>query len=294
MTETEPTSDWAQVTVLLVTFNSALVIDDCLTSLSLAPNIIVVDNASTDETCDIITNQFPRVTLVRNSINKGFGAGVNLGMAKVETTFAFYFSPDAVLMENAMEILVKTALQNPEAALIGPLLQSPNGEIELYVMGPSETQHSRISQLPDGPFCTWFIMGGFFLTPMSIWRKIGGFDERIFLYSEDMDLSLRIAKHGYGILIDPNARVVHAGGQSSRMTWSVRWRKDWHQSWSRLYIAAKHDLSDRVRFEARDIIQKHFLRALLYILLLRPDRVRGNLAKACGALAFLIGRKSSK
>ena len=140
MTETEPTSDLAQVTVLLVTFNSALVIDDCLNSLSSAPNIIVVDNASTDETCDIITNRFPQVNLVRNSINKGFSAGVNLGMAKVETTFALYFSPDAVLMENAMEILVKTALQNPEAALIGPLLQSPNSRPERFSVFRGQSQ----------------------------------------------------------------------------------------------------------------------------------------------------------
>jgi len=293
MTETDSASASTQVTLVLVTYNSALVIDDCLSSLSAAPNIIVVDNASTDNTCEIITNQFPQVNLVRNSVNKGFGAGVNQGMAKVKTTFAFYFSPDAILMDNAMEILVNTALGNPKAALIGPLMQRPNGEIELYVMGPSESRHSPISRLPDGPFCTWFIMGGFFLTPISIWREIGGFDERIFLYSEDMDLSLRMTQQGYGMLIDPAARVVHAGGQSSRMTWSVRWRKDWHQTWSRLYVAAKHGLSDRVRCEARDIVQKHFFRALLYLFLLRPDRVRGNLAKACGALAFLASRKGS-
>jgi GT2 family glycosyltransferase len=294
MTETDSASAWAQITVVLVTYNSALVIDDCLRSLSAAQNIIVVDNASTDDTCEIITNRFSQVNLLRNSVNKGFGAGVNQGMAEVKTTFALYFSPDAVLMNNAMEILVNTALENPKAGLIGPLLQRPNGETELYVMGPTEIRHSPISCIPDGPFCTWFIMGGVFLTPMSIWREIGGFDEGIFLYSEDTDLSLRITKHGYGMLIAPAARVVHAGGQSSRMTWSVRWRKDWHQIWSSLYVASKHGLSDRVRCEARDIVQKHFFRALLYLFLLRPDRVRGNLAKACGALAFLTGRKGSE
>ena len=278
--------------MVLVTYNSTLVIEDCLTSLSKAPNIIVVDNASTDDTCEIIANRFPRVHVVRNSFNNGFGAGVNQGMAKVRTTFAFYFSPDAILMDNAIEILVNTALRSPNYALIGPLLQRPNEEIELYVMGPNEICHAPISHFPSGPFSTWFIMGGFFLTPMSIWRKIGGFDERIFLYSEDMDLSLRTRKHGYGILIDPAARVIHSSGQSSRLTWSVRWRKDWHQTWSRLYVTAKHGLNDNVRYEAWGIVQKHFLMALLYLFLIRPDRVRGNLAKACGALKFLKSRKS--
>ncbi len=293
MSETHSVSVWPQVTVVLVTHNSALVIDDCLSSLSAAQNMIVVDNASSDDTCEIISSRYPQVNLLRNSVNKGFGAGVNQGMAKVRTKFAFYFSPDAILMENSMEILVNTALENPQAALIGPLLQRPNGDIELYVMGPSEIRHSPISHVPDGPFCTWFIMGGFFLTSMSIWREIGGFDERIFLYSEDMDLSLRSTKHGFGILIDPAARVTHAGGQSSRVTWSIRWRKDWHQTWSHFYVAQKHGLTDRVRYEARDVARKHFWRALLYFLLLRPDRVRGNLAKAFGALAFLSGKKGS-
>lgn len=294
MTETFSASVWTQVTVVLVTYNSALVIDDCLSSLSAAQNMIVVDNASSDDTCEIIASRYPQVNLLRNSVNKGFGAGVNQGMAKVRTKFAFYFSPDSILLENSMEVLVNTALGNPKAALIGPLLQRPNGDIELYVMGPSEIRHSPISQVPDGPFCTWFVMGGFFLTPTSIWHEIGGFDERIFLYSEDMDLSLRATKRGFGMLIDPTARVIHAGGQSSRVTWSVRWRKDWHQTWSHLYVSKKHGLTARVRYEARDLVQKHSWRALLYLLLLRPDRVRGNLAKALGALAFLSGEEGSR
>ena len=209
-------------------------------------------------------------------------------MVEVKTAYGFCFSPDAVLVDDAMEQLVSTANSNPNAAMLGPFLQNTKGEQDLYVMGPGEITHSPLPRKPDGNFCTWFVMGGFFLNRISAWHEIGGFDEQIFLYNEDVDLCLRATKAGRCLMVVPDAVVVHAGGQSSAVTWRVRWRKDWHQTWSRLYLMTKHGDPAEARRSAREIFLKQGLKTLLYGLLLRPDRVRGNCAKA--AATFLLGR----
>lgn len=285
---------WDSVSVVIVTYNSSRVIGDCLKSVAPAKQVIVVDNASTDTTCDEILRVLPSARIIRNKTNKGFGTAVNQGMAVVETEFGFYFSPDAVLGDDAMPVLIAAARRNPGAAMLGPYLRRPDGQQELYVMGPGEIYHTEMQAKPAGDFCTWFVMGGFFLCRIAAWRRIGGFDERIFLYVEDVDLSLRTIQAGYSLVIVPGAEVIHAGGQSSTVNWVVKWRKDWHQTWSRLYHEAKHGNAQQARAEARRIAWRHAAKTVLYALFLRPDRVRGNCAKACGAWAFLCGKPAQR
>jgi len=287
-----PNYPWNLVSVVIVTYNSSAVIRECLQSVGAAAEVIVVDNASTDSTCDEIARVLPAARIIRNQQNRGFGAAVNQGMAAVETKFGFYFSPDAVLCDGAMEKLVAAADQNPNGGLFGPHLRRPDGTQELYVMGPGEIHHSPMTEMPAGDFCSWFVMGGFFLCPMSAWHRIGGFDERIFLYVEDVDLSLRATQAGFSLVIVPDADVIHAGGQSSTVNWRIKWRKDWHQTWSRLYLEAKHGDPNQAKRDARQTVIRHFWKTVIYTLLLRPDRVRGNFAKSNAAWAFLRGKPS--
>ena len=283
---------WQRVTVVIVTHNSSKVIAQCLYSVSEAQEVIVVDNASTDLTCEEIRKIMPNAEIIENLDNRGFGSGVNQGLEKVKTEFGFCFSPDAILADGAMSDLIVAADKNPGTALFGPSIKRTDGNPEIYVMGPRELCHKKMDTIPAGQFCTWFIMGGFFLCRMSAWRHVGGFDKQIFLYVEDVDLSIRMVQANFSLMIVPEAEVIHFGGQSSKISWSVKWRKDWHQTWSRLYVIAKHGGMKEAKQDAICIFRQKTCKALLYALLLRPDRVRGNCAKALGALAFLRNRPS--
>ena len=278
---------WNRVTVVIVTYNSAAVIGTSLNSVASAKEIIVVDNASTDSTCETVTKTMPRVKIIRNSINRGFGAAVNQGLAIAKTEFGFCFSPDAILTDGAMECLCSAADQNPGSAMFGPFLKRPDGNQEMYVMGPYEFRHSKMLSRPEGQFCTWFVMGGVFLYRMAAWKNVGGFDERIFLYGEDVDLSIRTTQAGFSLMVVPEASVIHIGGGSSRPGWSVKWQKDWHQTWSRLYVMAKHEDPGRAKREAINTLVMHLWKTLIYLVILRPDRVRGNFAKVSGAWTFI-------
>ena len=282
------------MTAVIVTYNSSRVIEVCLAALTSTVPVIIVDNASADDTLARVRRVRPDAHIIANVANMGLGFAVNQGFMAVKTDFALYMGPDGILLSDALDLLVATAKADEKAALITPLLRNPaNGKAELYMMGPGEMRHVQAENVPDGPFCTWFVIGAVFLYRMSAWREVGGFDENIFLFSEDLDLAIRTRQAGYALQVVPAAMALHLSGKSASPSRRVQAIKDWHMTWSHFYIMAKHGDLDAAKAEARSYVRKFGLKALLYVLLLRPKKVRGNLAKAQAAYAFLTGKPSS-
>lgn len=283
---------WKEVTVVVVAYNSAAVIGECLRSLSRAARVIVVDNASTDDTREAARAALPSVEIIENPLNMGYGTANNIGFERSRTPYTLLLNPDAVVEDGTLEKLAAAGKEYPEAAVLAPLLIGPEGELELYVMGFGETTHRRQETPPDGDMCTGFIMGAAMLWRMDAWRRLGGFDEAIFLYGEDTDLALRATAAGDSMILVPDARVRHLGGQSEPPSRQARWRKAWHMTWGSLYVMAKHGREREAGNKAWGMIRRHGLKALFYFLVFRPKRFLGNLARAHAAGAFLKGRPS--
>lgn len=286
------TDPWCDITVVIVTYNSAHVINPCLESLRGTRHVVVVDNASDDDIASVVRRVLPHADFIRNPRNVGFGTAVNQGIARATTPFALLLSPDTILSAAAIARLHAAAAAYPDAGMIVPYLENNQGAVELSWMGPFEHNHRPVPVPPEHPFCTWFVMAAVVLFPLSAWRRIGGFDEAIFLYGEDVDLCLRTTKAGHSLIVVPDARAIHLGGQSSRVTWQSRWRRDWHMTWGHLYLERKHGNIGRAVREARALAVRHGLKTALYVALLNPKRVIGNLAKAAAAIAFLRGGKA--
>lgn len=279
----------ADITAVVVTYNSAAIIGDCLAALPPIP-CVIVDNASDDDTCAIVARARPDATVVRKTANVGFGRAVNEGFAATKTAYALLLNPDAFCPPESLVGLRRAADAYPDAGLIAPLVLDVREAPALPVMGPGEHNHRPADFAPEGPFCTWFVTAAAWLCPMAAWRAVGGFDPAIFMYSEDVDLCLRMTAARRAMIVAPEARVRHLGGRSSRLTWRTRWRKDWHMTWGHLYLGAKWGDAAVTRAQAWRLVGRHGLKALLYVLLARPRRVLGNLARAHAAAAFLRGR----
>ena len=277
------------LTIVVVTFNSAVVIRKCLSSIISAVPVIVVDNGSTDDTIKEIQQVRPDAKIIKNGLNMGYGIANNIGLANIDTEFGMILNPDAVIIENCLEKLTAILNKNPRAACAAPILKSLEGKPEIYVMGPTETHHSRWETDPEGDFCTWFLMGAAVVWRMSAWREIGGFDENFFLYNEDADLCLRTTHAGYAHILSSEAKVVHLGGESAKRTASQSWLRDWQMTWSNLYYQKKLGAKD-IRGRAAKLTLWHGIRALIYILFLRPKKVAGECAKFSAAFQFMIGR----
>jgi len=280
------------LSVVIVNYNSEAVIKSCLGPLVNIKRIIVVDNASTDDSVKRVHQVCPNAEIILNSKNFGYGTAVNQGISRVKTPYVLVINPDAILKIEAIESLISIARSYQNTAIVAPLLYSPKRGLELELKRSEEQSHSRTAVTPDGDFCTWFATGAVWLCNIKAWRNVGGFDENIFLYGEDLDLCKRIINYGYTIIICSKARGDHLVSQATAPSRQIRWRKEWNIVWSHLYLTKKYNGSAAA--EAWRLICKHGPKTLFYAMVLQPKRLMRDLAVSHAAFSFLIGGKPKR
>jgi GT2 family glycosyltransferase len=203
--------------------------------------IVVVDNASADGSAAIAEEFAPRVRLLRNRENVGFGRGVNQGVQASTGALILIMNPDCRLTAGALPALQAELDAHTECALVGPRVLDPDGTVQGSVRGDPDMltglfgRTGRLRRLlpwlpvssrnvvtPAAPAAgarsvsvDW-VSGACMLVRRDRFAAVGGFDERYFLYWEDADLCRRLRARGYQIRYVPGADVVHRVGQSSR------------------------------------------------------------------------------
>lgn len=290
-------SPWSRVSVVTVTHHSAGVIAACLQSVAKAAQVIVVDNASDDDTCAMVRRLLPSAELIENRIGRGFGNGANQGLERVRSEFALLIGPDSTINDESIDQLVNAADRYAEAGLLGPAVVAPDGHIELsHDWGVLSRLRGgrRLDQhlIPEGELCADHLSGAVLLVRMSSLRQVGAFDSNIFLYYEDDDLCLRMRKAGHALILVPQARATHIGGGSSRATVRHVWEKHWHMSWSRLYLESKYVGRRMAYLSGLKRAPKFLLKGLGYALLLNFAKAWRDAARFAGTAAFMVGRKA--
>ncbi len=234
------------LSVVIVNYNAGEHLERCLESLGAqlgdAPwDAVVVDNASTDGSDLVVARFAPRVSLIRNTDNVGFGRAVNQGMAATTGPLALLLNPDARLLPSAFVLLRAELIAHPDCAIAGPAVINDDGSTQGSARGdpnmltglfgrstwltrllPGTTlarRNVRVDVVPDrgeaGVDVDW-VSGACMLLRRDVFVNVGGFDERFFLYWEDADLCRRIRAAGYRVRYRPDARVAHTVGRSSR------------------------------------------------------------------------------
>lgn len=232
----------ADVAIVIVSYNSADFIGDCLRSVISArrdvrQQIIVVDNDSKDHTVEFIRGNFPEVELIVPGANLGFAAGVNLGASHADAEFVLLLNPDTVIRGHAVDTIVDFARKNPGHGLYGGRTLRPDGGLEpsscwgeptlwsmaMFGLGLS-TLAPKNRWLDPESLGDWrrdsvrevgVITGCFLLAPKTVWDELGGMDERYFMYGEDADFAMRARRLGYRPVICPDAELVHEVGACS-------------------------------------------------------------------------------
>jgi GT2 family glycosyltransferase len=290
---------WSRVSVIIVTRNSAAVIEACLEGVVAAERVIVVDNASDDDTLAIVSRLRPDADIIRNNTGLGFGTASNQGLDRVETEFALHINPDTTMHRGAVEALVAVADRYPETGLLGPRLVNPNGGTEKSYDFARHRRHGMSENregeaIPDGPCCTWFLQGAVLFHRMSALRKVGLFDPAIFLYFEDDDICARFIEQGFTLLYVPDAVASHAGGGSVRMDWKAIWDQHYHFEWSGPYYEAKHNGTAAAARLTRRRLGTHLRWLLICILTGRFKDAYRLFARVIGGLAYLLRIPASK
>ncbi len=224
----------AQVSIIILTFNSARFIENLLSSLKdfgKDAEILVVDNASTDDTAKI-SKKFEHIKVVETGKNLGFAKGINFGAEKAKGDYFFFVNPDTVFEKGNLEDMVKIFESDKKIAVLGGKLIDYAGKTEksagkffnlletiLIVLGLDEKLGVRFS--PEKFTKVDFVSGGLMMTEAAIFKKLNGFDENFFMYVEDMEYCYRNKKAGYETYFTPDIAFSHIGQGSSNRGFAI-------------------------------------------------------------------------
>jgi hypothetical protein len=213
--------------------------------------VVLVDNGSLDGSASYIEKHFPEVDIIRLDSNIGFGRACNLAIRRVlaegQSRYIFLLNNDAVVHPQAMARLVEAADSNPTAGILGPKIyyrQDPSqiwyagARMRRGVLAAADTGRGQIDTGQfEIPRQVDYVFGAAMLVQREVFERIGFFDERFFIYLEDLDFCLRAQQAGFSLLFVPQAHVWHSGSAST--TRYKRMRR-YHHLRSTVIFLVKH------------------------------------------------------
>jgi len=288
------------VSVIIVNWNAGPALEPCLGSIGPGDaEVIVVDNASTDGSAAAARARFPTVRVVETGENLGFAAGANRGAEAARGEVLVFLNPDARLLDGALAALVEALLVAPGAGIAGGALVDERGRWQpawaRFAPIPHlllDTTLGRLgSRIRRRPYAVDWVYGTFMAVRRDLFRQLGGFDARYFLYGEDLDLCYRAGRLGLRTLHVPAARAMHAHNLSAALRFGLGREAEVVKGEMRFY-AARGGPGALRRFRAVAAC-KFGLKTALAALAGRRDAVvtYGRVVRAC--LAFDAGGATS-
>ena len=236
------------LSVIVLSYNTKEITDQCLIRLQLSViscqtklknkiEVIVVDNASSDGSVEMIRKNHPWVKLIESKKNTGFSRGNNIGIKLAKNDYILLLNSDALVEENTLVDALEYFKNHGDCDILGPKLVFGDGifqpsagnlptpsNIIYWIMGLSLIPGIKQSTEPFHPNYQEFftkerrvgwISGAFFMAKKQVFDTVGGFDESIFMYLEEVELCRRIKKAGFKIWYVPSIIVTHLHGASS-------------------------------------------------------------------------------
>jgi N-acetylglucosaminyl-diphospho-decaprenol L-rhamnosyltransferase len=260
------------LSILIVTYNSRRLIDPLLTRLraesaSLEVEVVLVDNASNDGTAAAVREAHPWVRLVASDTNLGFAAGNNLAARLARGRHLLLLNPDAMPAPGSLRRGIELMDQHPQAGLCGGELRGTDGSRQpsarmfptlrdefftlagLAARHPTSRLFARLDRRwadPEQPALVDWIPGAFVFIPAAVWSRLGGFDERFFMYYEEVDLCRRMRAAGLQVHYWPELKATHIGGASARTVAHARVSRtgsqleSWRMRSALLYYRKQH------------------------------------------------------
>lgn len=267
------------LSIVIVTYNSATLINTLLQHLFSEihhanfdgdAEVVLVDNGSHDGTADLVTRKHPWVKLVPNRVNLGFAAGNNLAAQHANGRYLLLLNPDAMPAPGALARGIALMDANPDVGMAGGELRNVRGEHEpsarmfptlrdefftmsgLAAKYPLSRTLARLDRRwadPEMDAAVDWVPGAFVFLPRHVFQDMGGFDERFFMYYEEVDLCRRLRSAGYRVQYWPALKATHIGGASAKTVETARISRNgsqlesWRMRSAMLYYRKHHGLA---------------------------------------------------
>ena len=224
-----------RVTAIVVNWNAGKHLAQCVTALinqrGIDLDVVVVDNASSDNSLEALKTYGDRVRLIQTGENLGFGRAVNRGVAVSHSAIVVAMNPDVVLQPDAVNTMVDFLDTHANVGMVGPKLKDADGQV-LASCGEAPRLRDEICRKfllhlifpllkfrrrsPSQPEAVAWVTGACFAVRRRVLDAVNGLDEAIFMYYEDVDLGLSINRSGWQVMYLPHAEGIHIGGESSK------------------------------------------------------------------------------
>jgi hypothetical protein len=247
-----------ETSICIVTFNASEYLRECLRSLAQYPpggayEIIVVDNASNDDTLAMLANEFPQVRIIQNSQNEGYTKPLNQALKAASGAFVAPLNPDTLLTEDLFNPLLAFMTTHPQAGIVTPKVLNQDGTLQLQcrrgearpleVLGyflHLDRLFPRNKKL-GGYLMRWLpeneiaevpaVSGSCMLIRREVIKQVGHFDEQFYAFQEDADLCFRARQAGWKVFYVPTSAVVHFGGEGGSAVRPYFGVYHWHRSY---------------------------------------------------------------
>lgn len=262
--------DLQQLTLVTISYNSGEVLPAHIDSLlstfdgSVLPRWIIVDNDSGDGSRDMLATRYPGVEVLRSNTNVGFGAACNLGIQASDTPYVVVLNPDTQLSAQALSQLLEELIAR-KAAVVGPALD-PVGDTDVRPVD--------------------WLVGAVMLFDKAQMASIGYFDEKFFLYEEDVDICKRVNDAGLAVLQCRNISIPHVGGGSTASAPGIIYFLNYHKGRSYALYAQKHNSAPAVM---QKYVSKNRRRLLVSLLTFGRSRYIRAKAKLDGVRSLTEG-----
>lgn len=221
------------LSVIILNYNVCYFLEHCLLSVqksleNIDSEIIVVDNASIDASCQMVKEKFPNVILIENKENTGFPKGNNIGVAQAKGKYICILNPDTIVAEDTFLKIIRFAETQTNLGIIGCKLidgtgnflpeskrNIPTPKVSLQkLIGKEDTYYANhLGENQTGKAAVF--VGAFMFLEKEKYQALGGFDEVFFMYGEDVDLSYRFLKEGYDNFYFGETSIIHYKGEST-------------------------------------------------------------------------------
>ena len=225
------------LSVIIVSYKSDYVIENCINSIHSEIEIVVVDNSNNHQLKEKIETKYKNVKYILSKENLGMGAGNNLGIKNVNKDFVLILNPDVTLEKSSIDEMIIASQEIENFGIIAPL--SDKSEYPNYTL-------KKMSDFDSiKPFKVKSVDGYAMLLNLKKLKKLNDFyffDENFFLYLENEDLCLRLEKNDENIYIVPKSRIHHLGGKAVDPKYKneIEYLRNWHWMWSKFYFNKKH------------------------------------------------------
>lgn len=258
-----------RLSIIIVNYKSQVFLHQCLTSIyqkvkEIVFDVIVVDNASNDNSPQKIKENFPKVKLIVNVMNLGFSRACNQALRQVRSPYILLLNPDTEILDSNLKEMIGFLEENSHVGILGGKILDEKGkeqrtafpqrtilreilDIVTYMrlekilpVNWTDRFYDKLIKESEEPFEVFWVTGAYLLVRKTVLDEIGLFDENLFLFSEDVDFCWRAQRKGWKVICFPQAKIVHIVGGSSLEDAESFYVRLFHSYARRVYFGHKY------------------------------------------------------